>query len=55
MILGIENAVPQSLVLIEEIENGLHPLATERLVEYLLDVADRKSIQVIFTTHSEYA
>ena len=55
MILGIEKAVPQSLVLIEEIENGLHPLATERLVEYLLDVADRKSIQVIFTTHSEYA
>jgi len=55
MILGIENAAPQSLVLIEEIENGLHPLATERLVEYLLDVADRKSVQVIFTTHSEYA
>jgi hypothetical protein len=25
------------------------------LVDYLLDVADRKSIQVIFTTHSEYA
>lgn len=55
MILGIEKATSQSLVLIEEIENGLHPLATERLVEYLLDVADRKSIQVIFTTHSEYA
>lgn len=55
MILGIENVEPQSLVLIEEIENGLHPIATERLVEYLLDVADRKSIQVIFTTHSEYA
>lgn len=55
MILGIENATPQSLVLIEEIENGLHPLATERLVEYLVDVADRKSVQIIFTTHSEYA
>ena len=55
MILGIENAAPQSLVLIEEIENGLHPVAIERLVEYLLDVADRKNIQVIFTTHSEYA
>lgn len=55
MILGIEKAPPQSLVLIEEIENGLHPVATERLVEYLLDVADRKSLQVIFTTHSEYA
>lgn len=55
MILGIENTASQSLVLIEEIENGLHPIATERLVEYLLEVADRKNIQVIFTTHSEYA
>lgn len=55
MILNIENVAPQSLVLIEEIENGLHPIATERLVEYLLDVADRKNIQVIFTTHSQYA
>lgn len=55
MIMKIENAPIQSLVLIEEIENGLHPLATSRLVDYLIDVADRKNIQVIFTTHSEYA
>lgn len=55
MVMAIEKATPQSLVLIEEIENGLHPLATARLVDYLLDVADRKSVQVIFTTHSEYA
>lgn len=55
MIMEIEKSAPQSLVLIEEIENGLHPLATARLVDYLLDVANRKSIQVIFTTHSEYA
>ena len=44
-----------SLVLIEEIENGLHPVATRRLVEYLIEAASRKSIQVIFTTHSDYA
>lgn len=55
MIVGIENAPAQSLILIEEIENGLHPVATQRLVEYLIDAADRKHIQVIFTTHSEYA
>ncbi len=55
MIMKIENAPMQSLVLIEEIENGLHPLATLRLVDYLIDVADRKNIQVVFTTHSEYA
>ena len=55
MVIGIENASPQSLILIEEIENGLHPLATARLVDYLIDVADRKGVQVIFTTHSEHA
>ena len=55
MVIGIENISDQGLVLIEEIENGLHPLATARLVDYLIDVANRKNVQVIFTTHSEYA
>ena len=55
MVLGIERIADQGLILIEEIENGLHPLATARLVDYLIDVADRKSAQIIFTTHSEYA
>ena len=46
-------AIPEhSLVLIEEIENGLHPVATIRMVEYLIDLAGRRRIQVIFTTHS---
>jgi predicted ATPase len=51
----IEEAPNDSLILIEEIENGLHPVATRRLVEYLIDVARRKSCQVIFTTHSNDA
>lgn len=55
MIAGIEAADDQSLVLIEEIENGLHPVATIRLVEYLIEVAERKKVQVIFTTHSNDA
>lgn len=55
MITTIENAPLNSLILIEEIENGLHPVATRRMVEYLIDVAERKSIQTIFTTHSDYA
>jgi ABC-type branched-subunit amino acid transport system ATPase component len=55
MVGQIELAAPNTLVLIEEIENGLHPVAVRRMVEYLLDVADRKSIQAIFTTHSEDA
>lgn len=52
---AIELSSDNSLVLIEEIENGLHPVAVRRLVEYLVDVAKRKSIQAIFTTHSEAA
>ncbi len=44
-----------ALVLIEEIENGLHPSAIVRLIEYLFDVCQRKQHQIIFTTHSDYA
>tara|TARA_R110000751_G_scaffold63465_2_gene130932 strand:+ start:7045 stop:8547 length:1503 start_codon:yes stop_codon:yes gene_type:complete len=55
MIKEIESAPNNSLILIEEIENGLHPIATRRMVEYLINVAERKGIQAIFTTHSDYA
>ena len=55
MISDIERAPENSLLLIEEIENGLHPVAARRMVEYLIDVAARKSIQTVFTTHSDYA
>lgn len=51
----IETLPEQSLVLIEEIENGLHPLALMRLIDYLIVTAHKKGIQVIFTTHSDYA
>lgn len=51
----IESVDENALILIEEIENGLHPLATQRLVEYLIEVAKRKGCQVIFTTHSNAA
>lgn len=51
----IERSGDGSLILIEEIENGLHPVATKKLVEYLVGVAKRKSCQVIFTTHSNDA
>lgn len=55
MVAQIEAAANQALVLIEEIENGLHPIATVRMVEYLIDVAERKRIQSVFTTHSNDA
>jgi predicted ATPase len=55
MIYKIENMPENSLILIEEIENGLHPVATRKIVEYFIDVADRKKSQIIFTTHSNDA
>jgi len=51
----IELVPESSLILIEEIENALHPIATRRLVEYLIAAADRRRIQAIFTTHSDEA
>ena len=55
MVAEIELASDYALVLIEEIENGLHPVATIRMVEYLIEAANRKKIQAIFTTHSNDA
>ncbi|MGM0516524.1 MAG: ATP-dependent nuclease [Pseudomonadota bacterium] len=55
MVLQLEAASDNSLVIIEEIENGLHPVATIRMVEYLIEIAERKKLQAIFTTHSNDA
>ncbi len=55
IVTDIELIPENSLILIEEIENGLHPVATRRLVEYLVSAAERRGIQVIFTTHSDEA
>lgn len=41
------------LVVIEEIELGLHAEAQVRLVEELLNICDRRRLQIICTTHSE--
>lgn len=55
IVTAIELLPEASFILIEEIENGLHPIATRRLVEYLISAAERKKIQAIFTTHSDEA
>lgn len=55
MAIKLETISENSLILVEEIENGLHPVATVRMVEYLIDLATRRKIQVIFTTHSNDA
>lgn len=52
---SIEQAPENALILIEEIENGLHPVATRLMVDYLTDASKRKKLQIIFTTHSQDA
>lgn len=51
----IERSPDNSLILIEEVENGLHPIAVRLFVDYLQSVAKRKRLQVVFTTHSQDA
>lgn len=51
----IETAPNNALVLIEEVENGLHPVAVRLICQYLQRAARRKRLQVVFTTHSQDA
>jgi AAA15 family ATPase/GTPase len=55
MITSTEAMPENSLILIEEIENKLHPIATIKMVEYLISVASKKEVKTIFTTHSNEA
>jgi len=55
MIMDIESQPENLIILIEEIENGLHPVATQKMVEYLIELGVRKRAQTIFTTHSNDA
>lgn len=51
-LLALRTAEPGSVILIEEIESGLHPTRIRLLVEYLETVTREREIQVIATTHS---
>jgi predicted ATPase len=51
-LLALRTAEPGSVVLIEEIEAGLHPTRIRLLVQYLEAVTQARGIQVIATTHS---
>jgi predicted ATP-dependent endonuclease of OLD family len=41
-----------SIIAIEEIEIGLHPATMEKLVDAILDIAIKKKLQILITTHS---
>jgi hypothetical protein len=52
-LLGIFQSVPNgSLVIIEEIELGLHPQALSRLALHIQEIIALKQLQVIVSTHS---
>lgn len=47
------NAEKYSLILIDELDLLLHDLSFKRLIEVAVAHADKKNIQIIFTTHRE--
>lgn len=52
---ALESVEDYAFVLIEELENGLHPVAVSALLDYLLHKSLQKKLQILFTTHSQYA
>jgi ABC-type branched-subunit amino acid transport system ATPase component len=54
MVLRLEALPEKSLVLLEEPETSLHPSAQYELAKYLANVAERRKLQILLTTHSEY-
>lgn len=47
--------IPQySLLVIDEIENSLHPQAQRRLINVLMKYTRKKNLQIILSTHSPY-
>lgn len=48
----VDNLSAGGLLVIDEVEAGLHPLAQRRIAEELIKVCSKKKIQVVCTTHS---
>jgi hypothetical protein len=51
-LIALRTAPPGSLLLMEEIENGLHPTRAHLLVEAMEAATQTRGVQVIATTHS---
>ena len=50
-----EMSMPPSVLMFDEIENGLHPHLLQGLVEMLQELADRGRTQIVVSTHSPVA
>ncbi|MBS6212228.1 AAA family ATPase [Proteus sp. fly-1008] len=52
LLVNLNEIKDNSLVLIDEVEMALHPQAQLALYEYLKNIAKKKSLTIIFSTHS---
>lgn len=52
LMLSLQDCPNNSLVLIDELEMALHPMAQIKFVEYLREVSDQKNLTTIISTHS---
>ena len=43
---------PGSMVLIEEIDNGIHPARVYKLIEQLIKIGEKRQIDLVITTHN---
>jgi len=52
LMLSLQDCPNNSLVLIDELEMALHPMAQIKFVEYLREISDQKNLTTIVSTHS---
>ena len=52
IVLALLTAKPHSLLVIEEIDNGLHPSRAKELVKVLKEISIKRSVDVLCTTHN---
>ena len=50
----LQNIPNYSLLVIDEVENSLHPKAQRRLIRYLIELTRVKKLQIILSTHSPF-
>ena len=43
---------PGSIVMIEELDNGIHPARVYKLIEQMINIGKKRSIDIIITTHN---
>lgn len=52
VMVAILTAEPESLIVIEEVDKGLHPSRTNLLVKFLNDVGRERRLDIVCTTHN---